>query len=392
MHILLPTDDNEGTPLLHVTTKKYGDLGDGPSLWEDLGRRRATASDDVLDSSTWKRNKWYPLIFGQVIALIAASQSSASFTLEHGLRKVFPFFLMSHAYTIMAFHLLFTKAPRSDSQVYLVPMTSIRIRTPWWYYITLSILDVTPNYLTLLSLKHTSLTSSTLLGSLTAPSIMVSCHFLLGKIYQPAHFLGVAICLFGGALNVYTDLSVHSAKSPKSPEPSQYGHSLYGDLLSVMAAVLYGLGDALGEFWCKHVDRKEYLGMLGMVGSIFCAFLALFLERDDVFDLFRDTQSLGRSVGLISVYVPMLVIYYVSVSVFLVSADATLLNLSLQSSNLWAILVSVLAFHEAPTLAFYIALVFVVSGVFIYELCGNSANEPRRDDSHRNKETCTLSP
>ena len=363
--------DNEATPLLQHHDFAFGGL----SIWKDFGRRRETASDDVLHSFSWKRNKWYPLLFGQMIALIAASQSSASFTLEYGLQKVFPFFLMSQAYAIMACHLLFTRIPPSESEASFVPMTSIRIRTPCWYYFILSILDVTPNYLTLLSLKHTSLTSSTLLGSLTAPSIMVSCHVLLGKVYQPAHLFGVAICLVGGVLNVYTDLLATSTKTDSS-EPIQHLHSIYGDLLSVMAAMLYGLGDALGEFWCKHVDRKEYLGMLGLVGFFFCAFLALFLEQDEIVDLFRDTENLGRSLGVIAVYVPALVLYYVSASVFLVSSDATLLNLSLQSSNLWAILFSVVAFDEAPTPIFYMALTFVVSGVFVYEIYGNEGDSP----------------
>ena len=365
--------NTEGTSLLQRQDFAY----DGSSLWKDFGRRRETASDDVLHSCSWKRSKWYPLLFGQMIALIAATQSSASFTLEYGLQKVFPFFLMSHAYAIMACHLFFTRIPPSESEASFVPMTSIRIRTPWWYYFMLSILDVTPNYLTLLSLKHTSLTSSTLLGSLTAPSIMVSCHVLLGKVYRPAHFFGVAICLVGGVLNVYTDL-LATKPTTDSSEPIQHIHSIYGDLLSVMAAMLYGLGDALGEFWCKHVDRKEYIGMLGLLGFFFCAFLALFLEKDDIVDLFQDTENLGRSLGVIAVYVPALVLYYVTASVFLVSSDATLLNLSLQASNLWAISFSVVAFDEAPTPIFYMALTFVLSGVFVYELLGNEADSPHR--------------
>lgn len=346
-------------------------------------------SDDVLDSSTWKRSKWYPLLFGQVIALIAASQSSASFTLEYGLGKVFPFFLMSHAYAIMACHLFYTNISPTDSQVFHVPATSIRIRTPMWYYMVLSILDVTPNYLTLLSLKHTSLTSTTLLGSLTAPSIMVSCHYLLRKVYQPAHFIGVAMCLVGGALNVYTDLST-TRDDVNVQETIHHVDSWYGDLLSVMAAVLYGLGDALGEFWCKHIDRKEYLGMLGFVGFFACTILALCLERDEIIDLFEDTANLGRSLSVIVIYVPLLVLYYVTASVFLVSSDATLLNLSLQASNLWAIVFSQLAFHDAPTPIFYLALIMVVSGVFVYELCGNSQSvedpttlDESEEDTHK---------
>jgi hypothetical protein len=60
----------------------------------------------------------------------------------------------------------------------------------------------------------------------------------------------------------------------------------------------------------------------------------------------------------------------------MVSSDATLLNLSLQSSNLWAILFSVAAFRESPSLLFYIAVIFVVAGVFVYEILGNASQDP----------------
>lgn len=344
------------------------------SLWGDFERTKVTQSDDLKIYSVKKRSKWFPIVFGQMIALVAASQSAASFTLEYGMGEFFPFFLMLNAYLIMGIHMFCTKTPPGQSEIYLVPLTSIRIRTRFRYYVLLSILDITPNYLTLLSLKHTSLTSSTLLGSLTAPSIMLSCHFLLGKTYRRAHFVGVALCLIGGSLNIFTDL-------PDTRISDQHSHSLYGDILSVTAAILYGLGDALGEFWCKHVDRKEYLGMLGIVGSMFCTILVLLLEREAVMLLFMDTSNLGRSLGLTALYVPMLVLYYLLASLFLVSSDATLLNLSLQSSNIWAITFSILAFQETPSLLFFVALALVFLGVFIYEICGNSGEGQTSDNS-----------
>lgn len=340
---------------------------DKASFWSDLERRREMKSDDTLNAIV--KNRWVTLLFGQMIALIAASQNAASFTLEYSMGKVFPFFLMFYTYGILSLHIWFTNNSPHDDAVHRVPMTSIRIRTPWWYYILLSILDVTPNYLQLLSLKHTSLTSSNLLGSLTAPSIMLSCHILLRKVYRPVHFLGAFLCLAGGMLTVWTDLATESNDQEQT---TSHPHSYFGDMLAVTAAILYGLGDALGELWCKHIDRKEYLGMLGFFGAFWCSLLVCLTERDQVIELFTDTAQLYPALGMMCLYVPTLVMYYVSASFFLVSSDATLLNLSLQSSNLWAICFSIVAFHESPSPLFYAALVFVVSGVFVYELVGNS--------------------
>jgi hypothetical protein len=68
------------------------------------------------------------------------------------------------------------------------------------------------------------------------------------------------------------------------------------------------------------------------------------------------------------------VTYYISTTLFYVKSDATLLNISLQCSNLWAILFSAAAFHELPPTLFYVALVLVVGGVFVYELCGKQSS------------------
>lgn len=311
------------------------------------------------------------LVLGQIVALLCTAQNAASFTLEYGMGKFFPMFLMFYAYIILAIHLLFNRPSLENEAPHRIPFTSIQLRTPWWYYLCLSIFDVGTNFLTLLALKHTSLTSATLLGSLTVPSTMLVCRFLLAKVYKPQHYLGVVLCMTGGILTVWSDVEhTHDQKTSSHP------HSYYGDVLAVVAALFYGIGDAAGEFWTKHVDRKEYLGMLGLFGSIFTLILSALCERDAVYGLFADGDSFFPTIGVIIVYVPLLATYYVSSTLFLVSSDATLLNLSLQSSNLWAIIFSVVAFRETPSALFYAAVVFVVAGVFVYEGNTSPNSEP----------------
>jgi hypothetical protein len=60
--------------------------------------------------------------------------------------------------------------------------------------------------------------------------------------------------------------------------------------------------------------------------------------------------------------------------VFLSSNDATILNLSLQSSPLWAVILTSLVnlggeatSWEFPPVVFFVALAMVISGMFLYE-------------------------
>eukprot|EP00934_Nitzschia_sp_Nitz4_P000123 Nitzschia sp. Nitz4//scaffold156_size52432//25310//26020//NITZ4_006828-RA/size52432-processed-gene-0.20-mRNA-1//1//CDS//3329537418//123//frame0 len=168
---------------------------------------------------------------------------------------------------------------------------------------------------------------------------MLFCRILLGRRFSPAHFLGVILCLVGGALTIWIDIGSEGSSD-------SFGrHSYIGDVLAVLAATLYGAGDAAGEFWSKHVDRREYLGMLGLFGVLFCTVLVLFLEREEVLRLFVEKASLFPALGAIA------------------------------ASNLWAICFSVVAFRDSPPISFYASLTLVVSGVFVYEIVGDETIE-----------------
>ena len=160
-----------------------------------------------------------------------------------------------------------------------------------------------------------------------------------------------------------------------------YSHSLTGDALAVLAAVIYGVMDAVGEFWAKKIDRTEYLGMIGFLGSFWTLLIFPFLEGEDIYHAFSNPNSLPGTIVLVAAYAIFLAAYYMLATLFMVKCDATLLNLSLQASNLWAILFSTVAFHEAPPTQFYFAVILVASGVCIYELCNGVTSQKVGIDS-----------
>ncbi|KAL3924595.1 MAG: hypothetical protein SGARI_006004 [Bacillariaceae sp.] len=155
--------------------------------------------------------------------------------------------------------------------------------------------------------------------------------------------------------------------------------SFLGDVLCVISALGYGIGDAAAEFCSKHVDRVEYVGAIGLFGAMWTLIIFPIFEWDAVVNLYTDTETLLPALGVMFWYIVSLVAYYVFESIFLKKSDATLLNLSLQTSNFWAILFSVVAFHEKPEPQFYLAVALVTAGVFCYELCGNSSGAKERE-------------
>lgn len=357
-----------------------------PNFLQDFQRRRKERGP------IQSRNKWMALIFGQFIVLVATSMNASSYALEYGMHRVFPMFLLFNSYMILALHLFCRTSCSSkkdkehtplsistcaienqtETPCYRLPLTNLKLRTPWYYYLCLSCLDIGPNYLTLLAMNKTSFTSATLLGSLTIPSTMICCRLLLGKEYRRMHYVGVILCMIGGSLIVFTDKVAYTSSGGETTHPHSYG----GDILAILASLGYGVGDACAEFWSKHVDREEYLGMIGLFGSITTLAACIAYERNAVLEAFTaDSETILQTVGVVLWYIASLVAYYVFESLFLMKSDATLLNLSLQTSNVWAILFSIVVFRETPDPHFYVSIFMVISGVFVYEHYGNDTTK-----------------
>ena len=328
------------------------------SWWLSIEERRKSRQASPT------RNKWMALLFGQVIALVSSSMNAASFTLayhNHMDTQLFQLFLM---YLLLSVHLFFREAKESDDGLYVLPFTRIRLHMPWWIYLMMSILDIVPNFMQLVSFHYTSLTSTTLLGSLTVPSTMFFSMRILSRSFGNYHYVGVFLCVIGGGLTVWADFD------KQKDSPSDMHHSYIGDMLAVVAAFIYGLGDVISEYCVKNVDRYELLGMLGLYGAIFTGLTFPWVDREALSVIVHDRSKSEQMeiFGVLVWYIASVLSYYVTEALFFVSSDATLLNLSVQASNLWAILFSFVVYHVLPPLLFYPALILVVGGVCVYEL------------------------
>jgi len=326
------------------------------------------------------------LMLGQLVALVATSMNASSYVLEYGMHKIFPMFLLFNSYTILALHLFWSSSSdngHGEKPGYRLPLTKLKLRSPWYHYLCLSCLDIVPNYLGLLAIHQTSFTSATLLQSLTIPSAMIFCRILLGKKYRPTHFIGVVLCMMGGSITVLMDKGAASSSGMETVHP----HSYRGDILAVIAALGYGLGDACAELWSKHVNRDEYLGMIGLFGALWSLIACVLYERNAVIEAFTAEDGMVfLTVGVILWYIVSLAGYYIVSSAFLIKSDATLLNLSIQTQNFWSLLFSMVIFQEYPRLPFYFAISMVVTGVFVYELCGNGDKRIPKQTSNNDNE------
>lgn len=333
-----------------------------------LGERRRNEPQEENTNRTPRKNQFLALMFGQIIALLASSMNASSFTLNYHYGVHTFLFQMIWVYLLLSMNMLLVKDNEEES-FHPLPGTSLKLRIPWYHYLMISLMDVLPNLMTLVSFSYTSLTSSTLLGSVTVPSTIFFSRIILGRVFQRRHWIGALLCVLGGCLTVWTDSSETNGNSTRTDQ------SYVGDFLAVISSLLYGLGDTIAEYSIKHVDRHEYLGMIGIFGCFFSVVAVSLLEVEAVQELYETatTSTDGFVVAAIMLwYVASVVLYYLAEAKFLISSDATLLNLSMQTTNGYAILFAWIVYGETPETRFYLAVVLVVVGAFYYELGGDN--------------------
>ncbi|KAL7565341.1 hypothetical protein ACA910_014620 [Epithemia clementina (nom. ined.)] len=312
-----PTDDtaqesedalSSGSASFRADENNHEDTTSINGFWKWVPGRLADV-EDTTDNQQSASKYCIALVFGQCIAVLASSTNAASYSLSSRHNVNTQFFQLFLMYILLSTHLIWRKpnegsfmqtnnidATNTDdiATQHMLPFTNLRLKVPWWIYLIMSILDVFPNYLALFSYRYTSLTSATLLGSLAAPATMLFSKFILARVYKGHHFFGVALCIMGGSLTIWSDFD---------DESNSNSHSYIGDTLAIASALLYGFGDTAGEFFVKNIDRFEYLGMLGVFGTILTGMSFPFLEMGDIIGISKmSTKEESQVCGVMVCY------------------------------------------------------------------------------------------
>mmetsp|Transcript_30699 Transcript_30699/g.44642 ORF Transcript_30699/g.44642 Transcript_30699/m.44642 type:complete len:562 (+) Transcript_30699:91-1776(+) len=207
-------------------------------------------------------------------------------------------------------------------------------------------------------------------------------------------------------------------------QPDQYPRRVLGDFLAISGGLLLGINDVLAEIAIKTFGGgwNEYCAMLGLFGFLISTVQVLLIESKDIQKFFSSDEEYHQGVKeaaaaafaasisptddflgldnnmddnlynnnnqenpnvynasdpiachpssgmiLLFTYVMANYLHYVGVSRFLIISEAALLNLSLLTADLWSAVFAVIAEHLQIHPLFYLALLLIMSGVFLYE-------------------------
>ncbi|XP_020081105.1 solute carrier family 35 member F2-like isoform X3 [Ananas comosus] len=143
-----------------------------------------------------------------------------------------------------------------------------------------------------------------------------------------------------------------------------------GDMLVLAGATLYAVSNVSEEFLVKNGDRVEVMGMLGLFGAVVGACQISIFERNALKSIHWTAGAVLPFLG----YAIAMFMFYSTVPVLLKLSGSTMLNLSLLTSDMWAVLIRIFAYHEKVDWIYFVAFAAVGVGLVIYSGGKNEDN------------------
>ncbi|GFZ08735.1 solute carrier family 35 protein [Actinidia rufa] len=344
-----------------------------------------------MNISRWKENGallriLYVLFLGQVVSFVMSLMSfAASLTANLGVDT--PLTLSFFSYLALA--LVYGSILLYRRQKLLVP---------WYWYVVLGFVDVQGNYLVNKAFQYSSITSVTLLDCWTIAWVILLTWFLLGTRYSLWQFFGAALCVLGLGLVLISDAGVGGGGGSKP---------LLGDILVIAGTLFFAMSNVGEEFCVKMKDRVEVVAMIGLFGTLRYLECGTVWYGNDVLHipwygrgrilrityLFANDPRLGlidpdrgtapKYQSLILAFAGYAVssfMFYTLVPFVLKMSGATMFNLSVLTSDMWAVVVRIFFYRQQVLFyykleldllnfvdwLYYVSFAIVVVGLVIY--------------------------
>ncbi|KAF7148987.1 hypothetical protein RHSIM_Rhsim03G0076900 [Rhododendron simsii] len=283
----------------------------------------------------------YALFLGQVVSFLMAIMAfTASFVTDLGVDT--PLTLSFFSYLALA--LVYGSILLYRRQKLLVP---------WYWYVLLGFVDVQGNYLVNKAFEYSSITSVTLLDCWTVAWVIILTWFFLGTRYSLWQFCGAALCIAGLGLVLISDAGVGGGGGSKP---------LLGDLLVIGGTFFYAMSNVGEEFCVKKKDRVEVVSMIGLFGTLVSVCQIAIMERKTL----ESVQWSAEIILTFAGYAFATFMFYTLVPFVLQMSGATMFNLSILTSDMWAVIIRIFFYHQQVDWLYYLSFAIVVVGLFIY--------------------------
>ncbi|XP_059397916.1 solute carrier family 35 member F2-like [Carassius carassius] len=231
------------------------------------------------------------------------------------------------------------------------------LKTKWWKYFLMALTDVEANYTVVKAYQYTTLTSIQLLDCFVIPVLMVLSWIFLKTRYRPLHVIAVAVCLLGVGAMVGADLLAGRDQGSSS-------HVLLGDGLVLVSAALYAVSNVCQEYTVKNLSRVEFLGMMGLFGTLISGVQMAIFESKAVPVI---NWNLKICVLFVAYTLCMYGLYsFMPVVVKMTSATAV--NLSLLTADLFSLFCGMFLFRYNFSGLYIVSFVVITFGFIMFNI------------------------
>ncbi|XP_063909131.1 solute carrier family 35 member F2-like [Zophobas morio] len=315
-------------------------MGDVSGFCDKIG-------DNLSELGKWC--VWQNIILGQFLSILLCAINTLAHYINSGSSGVLPTGQsFPHYMFLCAIYTSWLAFRRGEKGLISI------IKARGWRYLLLCLIDVQAN--TLMSTAHqfTTLTSIQLLGCVAIPVALALSCLVLGVRYRMVHIIAVSVCLMGVGCLVWANI-----EDTKIDGKNQ----LVGDMLCLGGAVLFAIVTVLQELSVKNTDIVEYLGLLGLFGSILSGVQMVILEKQTLI-----TSTWRSSSALLSSFSACQFMFCTFSSVFLINMGTTALHLSLLSGNFYTLIVGILLFNYKFHALYFLSYTLSMTGVYIYAI------------------------
>ncbi|KAK7864014.1 hypothetical protein R5R35_000119 [Gryllus longicercus] len=296
---------------------------------------------------------WRAIILGQVMSFLICSMALCSYYINSVYQVAMPTGQSFIHYGMLCLVYTTWLACRTGERGLL----SV-IRNRGWRYVLIAVADVEANTLVTTAYQFTTLTSIQLLDCISLPVVLALSCIVLRVRYKMVHIIGIGVCLMGVGCLVWADI--------EDGRPIIGGKTrLLGDMLCLVGALLFAMIAVAQEFVAKTFDGIEYLGMLGLFGSILNGLQLAFLEKSVIYEMKWDTFPV---LWLFCGFGVAQFVFHSIAPVVLRDSGATALQLSLLTSDFYCVLGGILLLHYKVHVLYFVSFSLTMVGVLIYAI------------------------
>ncbi|NXU14212.1 S35F2 protein, partial [Pardalotus punctatus] len=303
---------------------------------------------------------WKTIILGQMLSLFICGTAVTSQYLSEKydvntpmLQSFLNYSLLLLVYTTM---LIFRTGIDSAWQV---------LKQRWWKYIFLALADVEANYVMVKAYQYTSLTSVQLLDCFGIPVLMTLSWFILRARYRLIHFIAVAVCLLGVGTMVGADILA-------GRQDSEGSDVVIGDVLVLLGASLYAISNVSEEYIVKNLSRVEFLGMVGLFGTIISGLQLSIVEHKEIMRI-----QWNWKVGLLfTAFALCMFGLYSFMPAVIKITSATSVNLGILTADLYSLFFGLFLFHYKFSGLYIVSFVVIMVGFTLYCSTPTRSSQP----------------